>query len=63
MALAIPRSVRPVTHPRQLSWDRGKEFAQLAQFSIDTGTAAYFADPHSPWHPATNDHSNGLFRQ
>jgi len=32
-----------------LPWDRGKEMAQHAQLTIDTGLPVYFADPHSPW--------------
>ena len=28
---------------------QGKEMAQHAQFSIDTGVQVYFYDPKSPW--------------
>ena len=63
MTLAQMIATLPLELRKSITWDRGSEMAQHAQFKIDTGVQIYFCDPQAPWQRGTNENTNGLLRQ
>jgi IS30 family transposase len=62
-ALTAKIATLPVALRQSLTWDQGKEMAEHARFSIDSGVTVYFCDPRSPWQRGSNENTNGLLRQ
>jgi transposase, IS30 family len=63
MSLAEMIATLPLSLRKSITWDRGSEMAQHAQFKIDTELQIYFCDPQSPWQRGSNENTNGLLRQ
>jgi IS30 family transposase len=54
----LPGSLR-----KTLTWDRGVEMTNHADFTIATDIKVYICDPRSPWQRGSNENTNGLLRQ
>jgi IS30 family transposase len=50
----------PAALKRALTWDHGKEMADHAKFTVDTGVTVYFCDPRSPWQRGSNEHQRAV---
>ena len=48
---------------RTPTWDRGREMAEHAGLTADTGCRVCFCDPASPRQRGANENTNGLLRQ
>ena len=62
-ALAEHVQTLPEQLKGSLTRDQGKEMAEHARFTIDSGVQVYFRDPNSPWQRGSNENTNGLLRQ
>jgi IS30 family transposase len=62
-ALAAKIIELPLDLRRSLTWDQGAEMSRYRRFTVLTGLAVYFCDPHSAWQRGSNENTNGLLRQ
>jgi IS30 family transposase len=53
----------PTWFAKTLTWDRGREMAQHARVTAETGINVYFADPYAPYQRGSNENTNGLIRE
>ncbi len=65
VAKAMSKQIRslPAKLRKNVTLDRGPEFAAHKKFSVSANVKVYFCDPQSPWQRGTNENTNRLLRQ
>ena len=61
-AMIREMSTLPEHLRRSITWDRGTELAEYAQFQTALNATFYSYDPHPPWQRGTNENTNRLLR-
>lgn len=59
----LATDVHEVARQTRVELNRGREMAEHAKLTENTGMKVYFCDPYKPWQRGSNENINGLLRQ